>query len=92
MIALDASGNLPPPPKLQPCPFCAKPLTLRWRQINPRAGCKTEGCFGAKMPAIALDDETEIAAWNTREQPAASQPPQARDATQEPQPSIGSMK
>jgi hypothetical protein len=52
---------------LLPCPFCAKPLYVTRNKINPFAICKTEDCYGAKMPAVNMDDPTSIAAWNRRD-------------------------
>lgn len=66
MIATDNEGNLPPPPHLENCPFCGKPPVITWRRSNPRAGCKTDDCWGSKLPGIALDIPDEIDAWNTR--------------------------
>jgi hypothetical protein len=51
--------------RLEPCPFCGKPLYVR-NSVNPHARCKTEGCFGAKMPVVNLDVPSDVAAWNTR--------------------------
>jgi len=54
---------------LADCPFCAKPLYQKRGKINPYAKCKTEGCFGGKMPVISLDVPSDIEAWNTRAMP-----------------------
>ena len=63
-----------PPPHLEPCPWCGKPLQVTWRKSNPRASaCKTPHCFGNKMAALALDDASEVAEWNRRAVPAAAQ-------------------
>ena len=60
-----------PPPKLKPCPFCGRPLAIRWRKINPKAHCATPGCIGGKLPVLQLDIPEFVDAWNTR---AADQP------------------
>ena len=62
--------QLKPCPHLEPCPYCGEPLTTVWRKINPRASCKTEGCFGRKMAVVNIDDAEDIEAWNRRAQPA----------------------
>lgn len=54
------------PPQLADCSFCGKPPEVVWRKFNPRAGCKSEGCMGAKLPAISLDLQEDIDRWNTR--------------------------
>lgn len=55
-----------PAPKLEPCPFSGKQLSVKWRKHNPSARCITEGCWGAKMPALQLDIPEYVTAWNTR--------------------------
>lgn len=55
-----------PPPMLLACPFCGVPPKMIWRRINPRGGCKTDWCLGAKLPALSLDRQEDIDAWNTR--------------------------
>lgn len=62
----DEKAGLGPPPKLEPCPFCGKALSVKWRKHNPSARCNTEDCWGAKMPALQLDIPEYVAAWNTR--------------------------
>lgn len=56
--------------KLEPCPWCRRPLYQRWYRANPHAECRTEGCFGARCPVVNLDDSIMVAAWNTRAAPA----------------------
>lgn len=34
--------------------------------MNPKARCATEDCMGGKLPVIALDVPSDVAAWNTR--------------------------
>jgi hypothetical protein len=52
--------------KLAPCPFCNKPLYIKRGHINPSAYCRTDDCFGRRMPCVNLDDAENVAAWNTR--------------------------
>lgn len=52
--------------ELLPCPFCGCALEAHWRRANPKAMCRTEGCVGAKLPILNLDQPEAIAAWNTR--------------------------
>jgi hypothetical protein len=59
--------NLGPAPELEPCPFCGKPLAVKWRRNNPSARCITEECWGAKMPSLQLDVPEFVAAWNRRD-------------------------
>jgi hypothetical protein len=35
-------------------------------RANPYAVCTTEGCFGTKMPVVALDYPPDVVAWNRR--------------------------
>ena len=65
------SDDIGAPPELKPCPFCGNTLAIRWRKINPKASCKTPGCWGGKLPILQLDIPDFVAAWNTR----ASQAP-----------------
>ena len=59
--------NAPSPcPHLESCPWCGCALYVVWRRANPRASCKTEGCFGRKMTVVNLDDPSDVAAWNRR--------------------------
>jgi len=51
---------------LLPCPFCGHDLCTRRSAYNPKARCITEGCKGAKLPVLNLDQPEDIAAWNTR--------------------------
>ncbi len=51
---------------LQPCPFCGLPLTGKENRANPSARCKTEDCYGNKMPVVNLDVPSDVAAWNRR--------------------------
>lgn len=60
-----------PPPHLEPCPWCGQPLQMTWRRHNPRASCRTEGCFGYMRVAFALDMPEQIEAWNRRASLAA---------------------
>jgi hypothetical protein len=56
---------------LKGCPFCGHRLVGTilgagdWAP-NPRAGCATEGCWGATLPALNLDIPEQVAAFNTR--------------------------
>jgi len=52
--------------KLEPCPWCSQAPYRARNKVNPYAVCKTEGCFGLKMPVINLDDPLDVAAWNRR--------------------------
>jgi hypothetical protein len=65
--------------KLEPCPFCGKPLTAK-RWLKPFAQCQTEGCFGRKIPVVSLDVPSDVEAWNTRASTAstAAAQPEAR--------------
>lgn len=56
--------------ELKGCPFCGEQLFRSSRPVNPKAYCRTEGCFGSKMPVVNLDDPVFVAAWNTRATPA----------------------
>ena len=58
--------DVKPCPRLEPCPFCGKPLAVRWRKINPKASCRTPECWGGKLPVLQLDIPEYVAAWNTR--------------------------
>ena len=60
------ANTLTPCPHLEPCPWCGCALYAVWRRANPRASCKTEGCFGRKMAVVNLDDPSDVAAWNCR--------------------------
>lgn len=51
---------------LLPCPFCGHDLYTRRSAYNPKAHCITEGCKGAQLPVLNLDQPDDIAAWNTR--------------------------
>lgn len=53
-------------PGVLPCPWCGKPLYARPYRFNPHAECRTEGCFGRKMPVVSLDVPSDVAAYNTR--------------------------
>lgn len=55
---------------LEPCPFCAQPLTARGG-INPYGFCETDGCWlsGARI-GITCDDPKQVERWNTRPTPA----------------------
>jgi len=54
------------PPELKSCPFCGKPLTVRWSKMNPKASCRTPECWGGKLPILPLDVPEFVEAWNTR--------------------------
>ena len=54
-------------PTLLPCPFCGNPPFVVWRRINPRSGCKTDGCLGRRLPYLSLDSDGDLIAWNTRD-------------------------
>ena len=60
------------PPMLLPCPFCGEPPCIVWRRSNPRAGCKTEGCLGVRLPVLSLDSIDDVTAWNRRSNASAS--------------------
>ena len=56
---------------LNGCPFCGHPLTANVRGSgdvapNPKASCKTEGCYGARLPVLCLDTPEDVAAFNRR--------------------------
>ena len=68
------TNALSPCPHLESCPWCGCALYAVWRRANPRASCKTEGCFGRKMAVVNLDDPSDVAAWNCRAPAPASQP------------------
>ena len=55
-----------PPVALKPCPFCGLPIYRTRNKINPFAVCKTEDCFGARMPVVNVDQPDNVAAWNRR--------------------------
>lgn len=57
--------------ELLPCPFCGQELKRKERKHNPYARCVTEGCKGAQLPLLNLDQPDDIAAWQAR---AAVQP------------------
>ncbi|MGH8010350.1 MAG: hypothetical protein ACREQ3_25430 [Candidatus Binatia bacterium] len=58
--------------ELKPCPFCAKPLTVR-NGVNPYGRCDTEGCWMAEAKiGISCDDPKQVERWNTRPAPAAT--------------------
>lgn len=65
---------------LEPCPFCAQPLTVRGG-INPYGFCETDGCWlsGARI-GISCDDPKQVERWNTRPTPAAPVSPEPNDA------------
>lgn len=52
--------------KLANCPFCGLEPYRKVGKLNPYAVCKTDNCFGAKMPVVALDVPEQIEQWNTR--------------------------
>lgn len=53
--------------ELLPCPFCGLDLYRRKDdRPNPYAVCKTEECFGATMPVVALDVPGQVERWNVR--------------------------
>ncbi len=60
---------------LMPCPFCGVHLTASVRgngdkAPNPKASCKTDGCYGGRMPVLCLDIPEDVEAWNRRAGPA----------------------
>lgn len=60
-VAGRQAGTLP---EVRACPWCDRPLTLSGRNINPRATCNDEACFGNRMIAILLDDAKMVGAYN----------------------------
>ena len=63
--------------QLAPCPFCGCELMRRSDRANPYARCVTEGCYGAKMPVVNLDDFESKNAWNKRAAVSVSAPREA---------------
>jgi hypothetical protein len=55
--------------KIEPCPFCGNPLTMRGG-VNPYGRCTTDGCFGERLPVINVPYDVE--AWNKRAAVAAA--------------------
>lgn len=56
---------------LKGCPFCGEKLTATLRGTgdvapNPKASCKTVGCYGARLPVLCLDIPEDVAAFNLR--------------------------
>lgn len=51
---------------LLPCPFCGNALTPKKGKVNPYSVCRTEDCFGTRMPVVSHDVPSDLAAWNTR--------------------------
>ncbi len=56
---------------LKKCPFCGQQLTATIRgpgerAPNPKASCKTENCYGARLPVLCLDIPEDVVAFNTR--------------------------
>ena len=51
---------------LKDCPFCGAQPVYDRRPYNPSAGCKTDGCWGGRLPLINLDDPEQVAQWNSR--------------------------
>ncbi|MCG7357123.1 Lar family restriction alleviation protein [Roseomonas mucosa] len=71
--SLEGLAPLPAPAATQeqaveilPCPFCGKPVFEKRRKNNPYAKCVTEGCFGARLQVVSLDDPQQVSEWNTR--------------------------
>ncbi len=52
--------------ELLPCPFCGEALYQKRRPMNPYAVCKTDGCKGAQLPMLNIDDPDDVTAWNRR--------------------------
>lgn len=57
--------------QLKPCPFCGQHLVASIRgasekATNPKASCKTEDCYGARLPVLCLDIPEDVEAWNRR--------------------------
>lgn len=52
-------------PELKACPWCGKPLYIR-TSVNPYGVCRTEGCFGTRMPVVPLDVPRMVEQYNTR--------------------------
>lgn len=72
---------------LLPCPFCGNALYIKKGKFNPAAYCKTESCYGAKMPVVNLDVGDDVAAWNRRassEAPSGAEPVVKRLEWEEP--------
>lgn len=56
---------------LKACPFCGEKLTASVRGAgdhapNPKASCKTQGCYGTRLPVLCLDIPEDVAAFNRR--------------------------
>lgn len=52
--------------QLLPCPFCGCQLARNDRKHNPYARCPTEGCKGAQLPLLNLDQPDDVKAWQAR--------------------------
>jgi len=59
-------SKLPPPPSIESCPFCHRPMTVR-NSVNPRAQCSTNNCWlHHSAISIPLDDSLQLARFNSR--------------------------
>ncbi|HEV2746304.1 MAG TPA: hypothetical protein VGW34_03275 [Allosphingosinicella sp.] len=66
--------------KLDPCPFCRKPLSVRHPNLNPLGRCETEGCWmEQRRISVPLDDPAQLAQWNTRPTPSPASSPIKED-------------
>ena len=59
---------------LKGCPFCGKQLTphikgAREKAVNAYASCKTDRCYGGKLPVLCLDNAEDVHAWQQRVKP-----------------------
>lgn len=51
---------------LGPCPFCAKPMTIR-DSVNSYGRCDTEGCWmNARAMTVPFSDPRQVDQWNAR--------------------------
>ena len=59
--------------KLEPCPFCHRPLYIR-QGVNAYGQCETRGCWTHdRKVTVSLSDPYQVAQWNRRG-PDAAQP------------------
>lgn len=63
--------------RLEPCPFCGVPLTVR-PSVNEVGLCDTPGCWmNQRMIGVVLDDPNQVQGWNRR---AHLSPPEPNSA------------